>query len=420
MSLLIKNAQLYCAGRFLRTDALLEGGALAALEADIPVSPRGEVLDRPNIFIFPGLIDVHVHLREPGFSYKETIATGTLAAARGGFTRVCAMPNLDPVPDSREHLEAEVARIRECARVRVSPYGAITVGERGEALSDMAGMAADVAGFSDDGRGVQDEATMHRAMLEARRLGRPIVAHCEDMSLIPRGGCAHEGAFSRAHGLVGIPSQSEWRQVERDLRLAEETGCRYHVCHVSTRESVELIRAARARGVDASCETAPHYLLLDDSMLKDEGRFKMNPPVRGTQDRRALIEGLVDGTVGMIATDHAPHAAAEKAGGFAKSLMGVVGLETALPVLYTGLVREGVLSLEGLIARMHDAPAARFGFADAGDWCVFDLGSRYRIDPEAFVSMGRATPFAGMEVYGECLMTIVGGKIAWQNRTIAS
>ena len=279
MTLVLKNAQLCADGHRSRTDALLEDGRLVAMEPGIPVPSRAVVLEKPNIVLFPGLIDVHVHLREPGFSYKETMETGTLAAARGGFTRVCAMPNLDPVPDDREHLNAQLACIRAGAKVRVSPYGAITRGEKGEALADMEAMAPFVAGFSDDGRGVQREEMMRAAMLEAKRLGKIIAAHCEDMALV-RGGCIHDGAYARAHHLPGIPSESEWRQVERDLRLAGETGCKYHVCHVSTKESVALIRAAKARGVDVTCETGPHYLVLDENCLQDEGRFKMNPPLR--------------------------------------------------------------------------------------------------------------------------------------------
>ena len=419
MTLVLKNARLYAGGQFTRTDALLENGALAALEAGIPVPSRAVVLEKPNIVIFPGLIDVHVHLREPGFSYKETVETGTLAAARGGFTRVCPMPNLNPVPDSLAHLNMQLARIREGAKVRVSPYGAITRGENGAELADLEAMAPFVAGFSDDGRGVQAEEMMRAAMQKARNLGKMIAAHCEDMALV-KGGCIHDGAYARKHGLPGICSESEWRQVERDLRLAEETGCKYHVCHVSTKESVALIRAAKARGVDVTCETGPHYLVLDDSCLQDEGRFKMNPPLRAREDREALLQGLLDGTVDMVATDHAPHSAGEKSRGLRGSLMGVVGLETAFPVLYTRLVRTGILPLEGLIRRMHDSPAARFGFDDANDWTVFDLDAAYAVEPENFLSKGRATPFAGMEVYGECLMTIVGGKIVWKNASIAN
>ncbi|HIS02649.1 MAG TPA: dihydroorotase [Candidatus Pullichristensenella avicola] len=419
VTLVLKNARIYANGAFAPTDALLEDGRLVAMEMGIPVPSRAVVLEKPNIVLFPGLIDVHVHLREPGFSYKETMETGTLAAARGGFTRVCAMPNLDPVPDSLEALNAQLDCIRAGAKVRVSPYGAITCGEKGETLADMAAMAPFVAGFSDDGRGVQSEEMMRAAMLEARRLNKIVAAHCEDMALV-RGGCIHDGAYARAHALPGICSESEWRQVERDLRLAEETGCKYHVCHVSTKESVALIRAAKARGVDVTCETGPHYLTLDENCLQDDGRFKMNPPLRAKEDREALVQGLLDGTVDMIATDHAPHSAAEKSRGLRSSLMGVVGLETAFPVLYTHLVRTGAMTLEALLARMRDNPAARFGFDDQNDWTAFDLDSAYAVDPRAFLSRGRATPFAGMEVFGECLLTIVGGKIAWQHRMTAN
>ena len=419
MTLIFKNAQLCANGQRTRTDALLEDGRLVALEMGIPVPSRAVVLEKPNIVFFPGLIDVHVHLREPGFSYKETMETGTLAAARGGFTRVCAMPNLDPVPDNREHLNQQLACIRAGAKVRVSPYGAITREEKGGALADLEAMAPFVAGFSDDGRGVQREEMMRAAMLEAKRLNKIIAAHCEDMALV-RGGCIHDGAYARAHALPGICSESEWRQVERDLRLAEETGCKYHVCHVSTKESVALIRAAKARGVDVTCETGPHYLVLDENCLQDEGRFKMNPPLRAGEDREALLAGLLDGTVDMVATDHAPHSVTEKSRGLRGSLMGVVGLETAFPVLYTHLVKTGAMTLEALLDRMHDKPAARFGFDDQNDWTAFDLDSACTIDPQTFLSRGRATPFAGMDVFGECLLTIVGGKIAWQHRMTAN
>lgn len=370
--------------------------------------------DGSGLHLFPGFTDVHVHLREPGFSYKETIGTGTLAAARGGFTAVCAMPNVKPVPDSREALAAQLALIREQAHVRVLPYGAITRQEKGGALADLAGMAGDVAGFSDDGRGVQSESLMRRAMLEARRLNKIIAAHCEDETLLD-GGYIHDGEYARRHGHRGIPSESEWRQVARDLKLAEETGCPYHVCHVSARESVALIREAKARGLDVSCETAPHYLALDDSQLEEHGRFKMNPPIRGRADREALVEGLIDGTIDMIATDHAPHSAQEKAGGLSGSLNGVVGLETAFPVLYTRLVVPGIISLHQLIRLMSDQPNRRFGILPGDDWTLFDLSARERVDPERFLSLGRSTPFEGMAVSGRCLLTVCGGRAVWRD-----
>jgi len=374
-----------------------------------------EAASKGSFLITPGLVDVHVHLREPGFFYKETIASGTRAAARGGYTAVCAMPNLNPPPDTPEHLEAELDVIRRDARVRVRPYGCITLGGTGRGeLCDYAALRPLVAGFSDDGKGVQSESLMRQAMQRVKVAGGMVVAHCEDESLL-HGGCIHEGEYARLHGHVGISSASEWAQVERDLRLAKETGCPYHVCHVSTRESVALIRRAKAEGVDVTCETGPHYLTLCDMDLQEDGRFKMNPPIRSAQDRDALIEGLLDGTIDCIATDHAPHSAEEKARGLEKSLMGVVGLETAFPVLYTRLVRTGLVPLEVILAALCDKPRERFGLeADEGDFSVFDLNSVYDINPDTFESQGRATPFAGWRVQGECVYTSVGGKAVWQ------
>ena len=371
-------------------------------------------------FLFPGFCDVHVHFREPGFSYKETIATGTRAAKAGGYTAVCAMPNLDPVPDGMETLRQELDIIERDACVRVYPYGAITVGEKGERLADMAAMAKHVCAFSDDGRGVQDDGMMRAAMQTAKAMGKLIAAHCEVNALL-RGGYIHDGVYAKKHGHRGICSESEWRQIERDIRLADETGCKYHVCHISTKESVQLIRDAKRSGVDVTCETGPHYLVMNDSMLQEDGRFKMNPPIRSEEDRRALLAGLLDGTVDMIATDHAPHSAEEKSRGLEKSLFGVVGLETAFPVLYTELVKTGVLTLDRLIDAMVTRPARRFGIGTPAlkegapaDLTVFDLNESYKIDPADFLSMGRATPFAGRTVFGKCLLTLCGGEIAWQ------
>lgn len=368
--------------------------------------------DNERFVVFPGFCDVHVHFREPGFSYKETVASGCAAAAAGGYTAVCAMPNLLPVPDSREHLEAELEAIRSGGSIRVLPYGAISVAQRGERLSDMEDMAGEIAAFSDDGHGVQDGELMRRAMLRAKRLGKLIVAHCEVNSLL-HGGYIHAGEYARRHGHRGICSESEYAQIARDLELVRETGCAYHVCHISAKESVELIRRAKAEGLDVSCETAPHYLTLDDSMLREEGRFKMNPPLRGREDRLALLEGIKDGTVDMIATDHAPHSAKEKAGGLEKSAFGVVGLETAFPVLYTSLVRTGEISLERLVELMGTRPRERFQIPMGEEFCVWDLNERYTVDPEEFQSLGRATPFAGMEVYGRCHATVYNGKAVY-------
>ena len=370
--------------------------------------------DSSEYVIFPGFCDVHVHFREPGFSYKETIATGSRAAARGGYTAVCTMPNLNPVPDSVENLGIQRRLIEETACIHVYPYGAITVGEQGEALSDLEGMAPDVVGFSDDGRGVQSDDMMRQAMLRAKALGKPIVAHCEVNSLL-RGGYIHDGDYAKAHGHRGICSESEWGQIARDLQLVKETGCAYHVCHVSAKESVALIRKAKAEGLDVTCETGPHYLVMDDSDLQEDGRFKMNPPLRGKEDREALIHGILDGTIDMIATDHAPHSAEEKGRGLEKSLMGVVGLETAFSELYTRLVRPGVLTLEKLVELMSVNPARRFGISlnPAENFTVFDLGAHARVNPEEFLSMGRSTPFAGDDVYGICRLTVCDGKIAY-------
>ena len=373
------------------------------------------VFNSPNYVIFPGFCDVHVHFREPGFSYKETIATGSLAAAHGGYTAVCPMPNLNPVPDSREHLELQQELIRRDARIHVYPYGAITVGEKGETIADLEAMAPEVIGFSDDGLGVQSDETMRQAMLRAKALGKPIVAHCEDNSLL-RGGYIHEGAYAKAHGHRGICSESEWRQIQRDLKLVKETGVSYHVCHVSAKESVELIRRAKAEGLDVTCETGPHYLVMDDSMLQEEGRFKMNPPLRSKEDREALIAGILDGTIDMIATDHAPHSAEEKAKGLEKSAFGIVGLETAFPILYTYLVKPGILTLDKLVELLCVNPRKRFGIGLGRDFSVWDLEQSDTVDPGQFLSMGKATPFEGWHVTGRCLATVCDGKVVYRSQ----
>lgn len=368
--------------------------------------------DSSEYVIFPGFCDVHVHFREPGFSYKETIATGSRAAARGGYTAVCTMPNLNPVPDSVGNLEVQRRLIRETACIHVYPYGAITVGEQGEVLSDLEGMAPHVVGFSDDGRGVQSDDLMRRAMLRAKALGKPIVAHCEVNSLL-RGGYIHDGDYAKAHGHRGICSESEWGQIARDLELVKETGCAYHVCHVSAKESVALIRKAKAEGLDVTCETGPHYLVMDDSDLQEDGRFKMNPPLRGKEDREALIQGILDGTIDMIATDHAPHSAEEKSRGLEKSAFGIVGIETAFPILYTYLVKPGILSLDKLLELLCVNPRRRFGLPLGTDYSIWDLNAAYPIDPEDFLSKGRATPFAGWQVSGKCIATVCDGKLVY-------
>lgn len=377
--------------------------------ADGGLSP---VISKKYIIV-PGLCDVHVHFREPGFSYKETIASGSAAAAHGGYTAVCTMPNLDPVSDSAEHLQVQLDAIKRGAAIKVLPYGAITVGEKGKKLADMEAMSDKVCAFSDDGKGVQNDEMMREAMTAAKRLGKIIAAHCEDNSLL-FGGYIHDGEYARMHEHRGISSASEYKQIERDLRLAEETGCAYHVCHISTKESVELIRQAKARGVNVTCETAPHYLVLCDEDMQEDGRFKMNPPLRSREDKKALIEGIKDGTIDMMATDHAPHSAEEKGRGLEKSLMGVVGLETAFPVLYTELVMKNIITLDRLVELMSFKPKERFGIDTNNDFAVFDISEAYKIDPEDFLSMGRATPFAGREVFGRCLLTVHNEKVVYK------
>ena len=416
MRYLLQNAQLLSSGGVFRAaDVLLSGGRIVSIGDRISCPADAVSIDLHKAVLFPGFVDVHVHLREPGFSYKETIRTGTLAAAHGGFAHVAAMPNLDPVPDCAAALAVQRAIIEKDALVHVHPYGAISVGEKGERLADLEGLAPGVIAFSDDGRGVQSESLMREAMMQCRRLGKILAAHCEDNSLL-HGGYIHDGAYARAHGHRGICSESEWGPIARDLELVRETGCGYHVCHISTKESVMLIRKAKAEGLNVTCETGPHYLLLDESDLQEDGRFKMNPPLRERADREALLEGIADGTIDMIATDHAPHSAEEKSHGLEKSAMGIVGLETAFPLLYTYLVKKGVISFARLMELLHNAPIRRFGLTEhAEDFTVFDLSDRYTIDPASFLSQGRATPFAGWEVEGRCRLTVCGGKIAYSD-----
>ena len=367
----------------------------------------------PEFAVFPGFCDVHVHFREPGFSYKETIASGSRAAARGGYTDVCTMPNLNPVPDCPEHLRRQQALIHRDACIHVHPYGAITRGQKGEELADLAGMAGSCIAFSDDGRGVQQDGLMRQAMEQAKALGKMIVAHCEVNELL-RGGYIHDGAYARAHGHLGICSESEWVQIARDLALVKQTGCAYHVCHISAKESVDIIRRAKAEGVNVTCETGPHYLILDESCLREDGRFKMNPPLRAKEDREALIAGLLDGTIDMIATDHAPHSAEEKSKGLQKSAFGIVGIETAFPLLYTYLVKPGILSLERLVELLTVNPRKRFGIEDRGDFTVWDLEAVSKIDPSEFLSLGKSTPFTGWQVSGRCMATVCNGKIVYR------
>ena len=424
MRYLLQNAQLLSSGGVFRAaDVLLSGGRIVSIGDRISCPADAVSIDLHKAVLFPGFVDVHVHLREPGFSYKETIRTGTLAAAHGGFAHVAAMPNLDPVPDCAAALAVQRAIIEKDALVHVHPYGAISVGEKGERLADLDGLAPGVIAFSDDGRGVQSESLMREAMMQCRRLGKILAAHCEDNSLL-HGGYIHDGAYARAHGHRGICSESEWGPIARDLRLAEQTGCAYHVCHVSTKESVALIRAAKRRGVDVTCETAPHYLTFTDEDLQEDGRFKMNPPLRAREDRDALIEGLLDGTIDMLVTDHAPHSREEKARGLEKSAMGVVGLETSFAASYTALVQTGILPLGNLVDLMHGAPMRRFGCGtelaegQPADLTAFDLTKTYTVDPETFLTMGRATPFAGRALTGVCKLTMIGGEPVWKEETL--
>ncbi|MBE6788306.1 MAG: dihydroorotase [Ruminococcaceae bacterium] len=369
-------------------------------------------LDFSKYAVLPGFCDVHVHFREPGFSYKETIKSGSMAAAAGGYTAVCTMPNLSPVPDSREHLNKQLDIIERDSVINVYPYASITVSQAGKELSKMDDLL-DAIAFSDDGRGVQQEEMMRAAMLKAKALGKMIVAHCEVNSLL-NGGYIHAGEYAKAHGHKGICSESEYLQIERDLRLAKETGCAYHVCHISTKESVDLIRRAKAAGVDVTCETAPHYLVLDDSDLKEEGRFKMNPPLRSKEDRLALIEGVCDGTIDMIATDHAPHSQEEKSRGLEKSAFGIVGIETAFSVMYTHFVKKGIISLDKLIELLSVNPLKRFKIKSAMDFSVWDLEKEYSVNPDDFLSQGRATPFENHKLFGVNLLTVCDGKVVYK------
>lgn len=383
---------------------LVKIGENTPLYTDI-LSSLPDCFNSDRYTVFPGFCDVHVHFREPGFSYKETIESGSASALGGGYTSVCTMPNLSPVPDCAENLRVQLDLIRTDAKVKVYPYGAITVGEKGEVLSDMEAMSPYVAAFSDDGRGVQSDEMMREAMMRAKSLGKIIAAHCEVNELL-RGGYIHDGEYAHSHGHRGICSESEWRQIERDLKLADETGSAYHVCHISAKESVSLIREAKKSGVDVTCETAPHYLVLDENDLIEDGRFKMNPPLRSREDREALIEGICDGTIDMIATDHAPHSAEEKSRGLEKSAFGIVGLETAFPVCFTELVKNGVVTLEKLTELLSINPRKRFSLPEGG-YCVWDLSEEYEIDPAKFATMGRATPFEGRKVFGKHVYTYI-------------
>ena len=385
-----------------------------SLSCALDTSADYTCLNNEKYTLLPGFCDVHVHLREPGFSYKETIKTGSKAAAHGGYTAVCTMPNLKPVCDNPEHLAMQREIIERDACIAVYPYAAITLNQAGEELADLEALAPHVIAFSDDGHGVQSESMMREAMIRAKALGKLIVAHCEDNSLL-HGGYIHDGTYAARRGHKGICSESEWRQIERDLKLADETGCAYHVCHISAKESVALIRDAKKSGINVSCETAPHYLLLDENDLQEDGRFKMNPPLRAKEDREALIEALLDGTIDMIATDHAPHSAEEKSRGLAGSAFGIVGIETAFPLLYTNLVKTGILSMEALLKLLVYNPRRRFSIPMGNDFSIWDLDAAYTIDPKDFLSKGKATPFDGRSVYGKCLLTVYGGQVVYHD-----
>ena len=421
MRILLKGGQVYDRGQLVSVDIEVTDGIVTGRGQGI-CSNCDKVFDCRGLAVFPGFADVHVHLREPGFSYKETIESGTKACARGGFTVVGAMPNLNPAPDSDANLRVQEEMIAQQAVIRVLPYASITLGQKGEGeLTDIEGLAGRVIGFSDDGRGVKEADTMRAAMERCKAADSIIAAHCEDMSLIPAGGAIHDGAFAKEHGIPGIPSQSEWGPIARDVELIRETGCRYHVCHVSTKESVDIIRRAKAEGLDITCETGPHYLLLCQDDLQDLGRFKMNPPLRDRADMEALVEGILDGTIDMIATDHAPHSAEEKGRGLAKSAMGVVGIESSFPLMYTYFVEKGLMSLETLMDRMVYAPRKRFrlgggiNVGDRAELTVFDLNADKTIDPADFLSKGKATPFEGWQVHAECKLTICGDNVAYNN-----
>ena len=408
-------------GEQIKADVAICNGKIERIAPQIEISDSDKVFDCEGKIITSGLVDLHVHLREPGFSRKETIATGTAAAAHGGFTTVCSMPNLEPAPDTREHLQEQLSIIERDAVIKVLPYATITRKRRGDELVDFEALKPYVAGFSDDGSGVQSEEVMLAAMEQVAKYDGIIAAHCEVNELL-RKGYIHDGEYAREHGHRGICSESEWQQIERDIELAAKTGCRYHVCHISTKESVALIREAKKRGVKITCETGPHYLTMCDMDLQEDGRFKMNPPIRSAEDRAALVLGLQDGTIDVVATDHAPHTEDEKSRGLEFSAMGVVGLETSFAVIYTKLVKEGIISLEKAIEVMAEAPRRIFGLSgafaegEAADIAVFDLDAKFTVEPDKFLTMGRSTPFEGWELQGECCLTLVDGKIAYEKR----
>ncbi len=416
---ILKSGRIVRGGTSEMADVVVCDGKIVQIAPEVTVAEGDKVVDCEGKVVMSGLVDLHVHLREPGFEAKETIASGTAAAAHGGFTTVCSMPNLNPAPDTVEHLQVQLDAIKRDAVVKVLPYATITRERYGRELVDFAALKPMVAGFSDDGSGVQSDDVMRAAMVEAVKADAIIAAHCEVNELL-KGGYIHDGEYAAKHGHKGICSESEWQQIERDIELASECGCRYHVCHISTKESVELIRQAKQRGVKITCETGPHYLTMCDMDLQEEGRFKMNPPIRSAEDRDALVEGLKDGTIDVVATDHAPHTLEEKSRGLAGSAMGVVGLETSFAVIYTKLVREGVITLEKAVELMSEAPRKIFNLGgglcegQAADIAVFDLEAEFDVNPEDFHSKGHSTPFEGWHLWGECCLTMVDGKIVWR------
>ena len=418
--IVLKGGRVFSGGKSFEADVVVCGDRIAEVTPEAAILPGDKVVDCRGRWVSAGLVDLHVHLREPGFSSKETIATGTAAAAHGGFTTVCAMPNLEPAPDSLENLRRETEIIERDAVVKVLPYATITRRRAGREIVDFAALKPYLAAFSDDGSCVQNDGMMLAAMRAASANDCIIAAHCEVNSLL-HGGYIHDGAYAAAHGHKGISSESEWRQIERDIRLAEQTGCRYHVCHISTKESVALIRDAKRSGVRITCETGPHYLTMCDADLREEGRFKMNPPIRSAADRNALIEGVQDGTIDVIATDHAPHTAEEKSRGLAGSAMGVAGLETSFAVIYTKLVMAGIISPERMIELMAEAPRRIFALGgglaagEKADIAVFDLDNEFTVDPATFLSKGRSTPFEGWRLHGQTILTLVDGRTAYRN-----
>ena len=420
MKILFKNATVFKDNKFEKLDILIENNKITDLDFKIQGEDFDFIYDLQNLYILPGLIDVHTHLREPGFIYKETIKTGTMAAARGGYTTICSMPNLNPVPDCLENLQIQLDAIKNNAVINVYPYGSITKKEDGKELSNFEEMQDKVIAFSDDGKGVQSEEMMRNAMEEAKKYNKKIVAHCEDNSLL-HDGYIHDGEYAKQNNHKGICSESEWKPIKRDIEISKKTGCEYHVCHISTMQSVDIIRKAKKEGVKLTCETGPHYLVLNDMDLQEDGRFKMNPPIRAEEDRQALIEGIKDGTIDMIITDHAPHSKEEKSKGLEGSSMGIVGLEVAFPILYTKLVKTKIITLEKLVELMNTNPRHIFGIGteikvgEIADLTVYDLNEEYKIDTDEFVSMGKATPFEGETVFGRCKMTMVNGKIVYKD-----